>query len=220
MAKIKVDLKELDSQWDYIVNLNLDAVANAKVLLNKPEFSVAKKILTLSAVGSAVIASTATGLDVCTKLAMIAEGFNYLPDNSVPMMLQDISKSGTLKHIALASIASSAVTGVISTSRSLINVIDKYITKHNPQIESARVKALAEAYGEIYDLFDSTKPVDGKHLIDSTYDQIRPIAEALGQTTQRQKDTVFYSFMSERFNHPMSVDDPDTPAVIDHFKIR
>lgn len=220
MAKIKVNLKELDTQWDYIVNLNLDAVANAKVLLNKPEFSIAKKILTLSAVGSAVIATTATGLDVCAKLTMIADGFNYLPDNSVSMMLQNLSKSGTFKDIALATFGGAAVTGMIATSRSLINIIDKHITKYNPQIESARIKALSDAYGEIYDLFDSTKPVQGKHLIDSTYDQIRPVAEALGQISQRQKDTVFYSFMSEKFNHPMSVDDPDSPAVIDNFKLR
>jgi hypothetical protein len=218
MANIKVNLKELDENWHYIVNLNMDAIANAKILLNKPEFSAVKQLLSLSAITSAALATTATGLDIGSKLAMVAEGLNYLPDNSVPMILQDLSNSGALKAASMAGYAGAMITGAMSSAKSLVNIIDKYITKHNPQIESARIEALVDAYGEVYDLLLSENMKDGIHTIDKSFDQIRPIANALGQTSQKQKDSIFYSWMSKEFNHPMSPDDPDCPQVIDQIK--
>jgi hypothetical protein len=218
MAKIRVDLKGLDDNWHYIVNLNMDAIANAKVILNKPEFSTAKKLLSLSAITSAALATAATGFDIGSKIAIVAEGMNYLPDNSVPMLLQDLSRSGALKTAAITGYTGAVMAGVMSSAKALVSVIDKHITKHNPQIESARIEALVDAYGEVYELLRSENMKDGTHTIDKSYDQIRPIANALGQTSQKQKDSIFYSWMSKEFNHPMSPDDADSPQVIDQVK--
>lgn len=218
MADLKVKLGKLDERWEAIVNVNLDALANAKVILNKPEFSTAKKILTLTAVTSAAMATTLLSVDVAANIAMLVDASDHISNNSVPMLLQDLTKSGALRESGFTSLGMSVSAVAMTNIRNLVNAVDKYVTKHSPQIESARVEALASAYGEIYDLIIDEKSKSNLHPIDKTYNEIRPMAEALGIVSQRQKDSVVYSWLSKTFNEEMSVDNPDLPSLIDQPK--
>ncbi|MDI5833321.1 hypothetical protein OCF84_20645 (plasmid) [Shewanella xiamenensis] len=214
MAKVKVNLGALEDNWDAIIDLNLDTIANAKVLLNKPEFSKARKLLTIATFTSMTLGAGFFAADAGAKIMMMVEGFNYTPTNSVAMMLSELSNAGALKIGALASTATAAATGMMANVQKLVDVIDKYLTKHNPELESARVAKLAEAYGEIFNLISEETNSRGFHNIDEAFERIRPVSDSLGLKSQKQMDSIVYGWMSREFNENMSPDDPDMPAII------
>lgn len=218
MANVKVNLGALEESWEAIIDLNLDTIANAKVLLNKPEFSTARKLLTVATLTSMTLGASFFVADAGVKVMMLVEGLNYTPSNSVSMMLNNLSNSGDLKTGAIASGATAVITGVMSNVQKLVDVIDKYITKHNPELESTRVAKLATAYGDIFELISEDRKSRGFQNIDEAFECIRPVTEALGLKSQKQKDSIVYAWMSGELNEKMSVDDPDLPSLIDQRK--